>query len=188
MSEDVFDLAEIRPKIDGLRAVDLVRMRKFGVLLALGLDVEADDLISEAVISAWSGNRKCPRSMSVVSFLIGAMRSIASANRVSSKRTASPVSLEATGTDGLPILEIVCPEPSAEERALRDEDIELRVAAIQDLFAEDDEALLVFWADLEGTAKEETMTMNKLDEKAYATIRRRMRRAIDRRFPNGWAA
>jgi RNA polymerase sigma-70 factor (ECF subfamily) len=188
VDQDVLDLAEMRRQIDDLSVVDLFRLRKFGKLLALGLDVEADDLIGEAVVSALNGNRKCPRSLRTVSFLMGAMRSIASAIRVTSRRTERAVSLEATGTDGRSVVEIACPDPTAEERALRQEDVNLRAEALEDLFADDEEALLVLWADFEETPKEETIAMNKLDEKAYATIRRRMRRKIDRKFPNGWTA
>ena len=46
--------------------------------------------------------------------------------------------------------------------------------------------MLVMWAELEETPKEEIMAMNDLDATGYATIRRRLRRKINTAFPCGW--
>lgn len=188
MNRDAFDSDEIRAAIDGLAAIDLARLRRAGRLLALGLACEGDDLISEAVAATLSGARTCPRRMAPVPFLIGAMRSIASAARGAAGRVETAVSLEATGTDGRALIVPVDPEPTAETRLLAAEDKAERIAALENLFADDEQALLMLWADLELTPKEEIMTMSDLDDTTYATIRRRMRRAINGRYPAGWAA
>lgn len=99
------------------------------------------------------------------------------------------MSLDATGTDGLPLVPPpVSREPDVETLWLREEDRSLRIAALEELFADDDDALLMIWADLEETSKEEIKMQHDLNDKAYATIRRRIRRKIEGRFPNGWAA
>lgn len=188
MNRDVFDPEEMRAAIDGLAAIDLARLRRAGRLLALGLACEADDLIGEAVAATLSGARTCPRRMALVPFLIGAMRSIASASRGAAGCVEAAVSLEATGTDGQPLVVLIDPEPTAEIRLLAAEDKAERIAALENLFANDEQALLMLWADLELTPKEEIMTMNDLDDTTYATIRRRMRRAINGRYPAGWTA
>lgn len=185
MDRDVFDPDEMRAGIDALAAIDLARLRRAGRLLAFGLACEADDLIGEAVAATLSGARTCPRRMALVPFLIGVMRSIASAARGAAQRVET-VALEATGTDGRPLVVPVDPERTAEARLLAAEDKAERIAALENLFADDEQALLMLWADLELTPKEEIMRMNDLDEIAYATIRRRMRRAINRRYPAGW--
>lgn len=188
MNRDVFDPDEIRAAIDGLAVIDLARLRRAGRLLAFGLACEADDLIGEAVAATLSGTRTCPRRMALVPFLIGAMRSIASAARGAAGRVETAVSFEATGTDGRPLVVPVDPEPTAETRLLATEDKAERIAALENLFADDEQALLMLWADLELTPKEDIMIMNDLDDTAYATIRRRMRRAINGRYPAGWTA
>lgn len=187
MNRDTFGPDELRAAIDGLAPIDLARLRRAGRLLAFGLACEADDLIGEAVAAALSGARSCPRRMELVPFLIGAMRSIASAARGSRGRVAQ-VPLDATGTDGRPLVVPVDPEPTVEARMLAAEDRARRIAALEDLFADDDQALLMLWADLDFTPKEDIMAMNELDDTAYATIRRRMRRAINARYPAGWTS
>lgn len=186
---DVLDLEEMRQAITGLTTVELVRLRKAGRIYAVGLACDADDLLGEAVAAAIAGNRRCRRDMMIVPFLVGAMRSIASKTRVSAKRAGEVVSLDATGTDGLPLVPPpVSREPDIETLQLREEDRKLRIEALEELFADDDDALLMIWADLEEKSKEEIKMQLDIDDKAYATIRRRVRRKIERRFPNGWTA
>lgn len=186
---DVLDLEEMRHAISGLTTVELVRLRKAGRIYAVGLVCDADDLLGEAVAAAIAGNRRCRRDMMIVPFLVGAMRSIASKTRVSTRRAGEVVSLDATGTDGLPLVPpLVSREPDIETLQLREEDRKLRIEALEELFADDDDALLMIWADLEEKSKEEIKMQLDIDDKAYATIRRRIRRRIERRFPNGWTA
>lgn len=186
---DVLDLEEMRQAISGLTTVELVRLRKAGRIYAVGLACDADDLLGEAVAAAIAGNRRCRRDMMIAPFLVGAMRSIASKTRVSTKRAGEVVSLDATGTDGLPLVPPpVSREPDIETLQLREEDRKLRIKALEELFADDDDALLMIWADLEEKSKEEIKMQLDIDDKAYATIRRRVRRKIERRFPNGWTA
>ena len=188
MERDVLDLDEVRQSIERLTKIDLARLRKAGRIKTLGLGCEADDLIGRAVELAMTGKRQCPRETNFVVFLYNAMRSIASAMRVSPARAKPTVSFDATGTDGRPAIAVASPEPDAETLRLRAEDIAQRIKALEELFADDDEALLMIWADLDDTSKEEIKMQNNLDDKAYATIRRRIRRKIDGRFPNGWSA
>lgn len=186
---DVLDLEEIRQAIDGLTTVELVRLRKAGRIYAVGLACDVDDLIGEAVAAAIAGNRRCRRDMMIVPFLVGAMRSIASKTRVSAKRAGEVISLDATGTDGRPMVAPpISHEPDVETLWLREEDRKLRIEALEELFADDEDALLMIWADLEETPKEEIKMQHDIDDKAYATIRRRIRRKIERRFPDGWTA
>lgn len=186
---DVLDLEEMRQAIAGLTTVELVRLRKAGRIYAVGLACDVDDLLGEAVAAAIAGNRRCRRDMMIVPFLVGAMRSIASKTRVSAKRAGEVISLDATGTDGRPMVAPpISHEPDVETLWLREEDRKLRIEALEELFADDEDALLMIWADLEETPKEEIKMQHDIDDKAYATIRRRIRRKIERRFPDGWTA
>lgn len=185
---DVLDLEEIRSALDGLTQIDLVRLRRAGSKFALALDCTVDDLISEAVCSAYSGGRECRRDLPILVFLIGAMRSIAWNAKVSSRKAGREISLDATGTDGRPLVVLKSNVPDAETLILRAEDVALRIAALEDLFAADEPALLVIMADLDELSKEEIMAMNEMSETTYNSTRTRIRRKMERRFPNGWAA
>ncbi|WP_139114811.1 hypothetical protein [Rhizorhabdus dicambivorans] len=184
----MFDLEEIRSALDGLTQSDLVRLRRAGSKFALALDCTADDLIGEAVCSAYSGARECRRDLPILVFLVGAMRSIAWNAKVSSRKAGSEISLDATGTDGHPLVVLKCDAPDAETLVLRADDTARRIAALEDLFADDEPALLVIMADLDELSKEEIMVMNEMSETTYNSTRTRIRRKMERRFPNGWTA
>jgi DNA-directed RNA polymerase specialized sigma24 family protein len=185
---DVLDLEEIRSALDGLTQSDLVRLRRAGSKFALKLDYTVDDLISEAVFSAYSGARQCRRDLPILVFLAGAMRSIAWNAKVSSRKAGSEISLDATGTDGHPLVVLKCAAPDAETLVLRADDMARRITALEDLFADDEPALLVIMADLDELSKEEIMAMNEMSETTYNSTRTRIRRKMERRFPNGWTA
>ena len=152
----------------------------------MGLDCEAGDLLAEAITLTLEGARNCPREMPLASFLIGAMRSTASAIRKKAAPKPQLVSIDAENAEGRPLVEPASTQRNAEEWMLARDDAEERVRALEQLFADDDEAMLLLWADLEETPKEEIMAMNDLDATGYATIRRRLRRKINAAFSGGW--
>lgn len=186
MSRPVLDLSEARRAIDALTTADLLRLERAGRIYALGLGCEANDLMAEAIALTLEGTRNCPAELGMVSFLIGVMRSTASAIRQKAAPTPQLVSIDAEDADGKPLADPVSTQRNAEEWMLAREDVDERTAALEQLFVDDDEAMLVTWAILEETPKEEIMAMNDLDAKGYATIRKRMRRKIDAAFPDGW--
>ncbi len=55
-----------------------------------------------------------------------------------------------------------------------------------DLFDEDEDALKVLLGLFDTQSAEEVRETWGMDEKAFATIRRRIRRKIDKAFPGGW--
>jgi DNA-directed RNA polymerase specialized sigma24 family protein len=186
VSQPTFDLAEARQAIESLTSTDLLRLRKAGRQYAFAAGCEADDLLNEAVCQTIEGVRNCPRGMEMVPFLIGVMRSRASARQ--QKVEPELVSADATDAEGRFLHEPVETKPNAEELALSREDASARRNALETLFADDEEATLFLWAYLDDLPKEEIMTMIGVDMTAYATIRRRVRRTIDAAFPNGWSS
>lgn len=186
MSGPTLDLAEARQAIDSLSSTDLLRLRKAGRQFAFVAGCEVDDLLNEAVCQTIEGVRNCPRAMAMVPFLIGVMRSRASARR--QKVEPDLVSVDATDADGRFLYEPVETKSNVEELALSREDASARRDALEALFADDDEATLFLWAYLDALPKEEIMKTIGVDVTAYATIRRRVRRTIDAAFPNGWSS
>ena len=186
MSGPILDLAEARQAIERLTSADLLRLRKAGRQYAFAAGCEADDLLNEAVCQTIEGVRNCPREMAMLPFLIGVMRSRASARQ--QKVEPELVSADATDAGGRFLHEPVETKPSVEELGLAQEDASARRNALEALFADDEEATLFLWAYLDDLSKEEIMSMIGVDMKAYATIRRRVRRTIDAAFPNGWTS
>lgn len=186
MSGPILDLAEARQAIERLTSADLLRLRKAGRQYAFAAGCEADDLLNEAVCQTIEGVRNCPREMAMLPFLIGVMRSRASARQ--QKVEPELVSADATDAGGRFSHETVETKPSVEELGLAQEDASARRNALEALFADDEEATLFLWAYLDDLSKEEIMSMIGVDMKAYATIRRRVRRTIDAAFPNGWTS
>ncbi len=186
MSEPTLDLAEARQAIERLTSADLLRLRKAGRQYAFAAGCDVDDLLNEAVCQTIAGVRNCPREMAMLPFLIGVMRSRASARQ--QKVEAELVSADATDAEGRLLHEPVESKPNVEELALVREDVSARRNALEALFSDDDEATLFLWAYLDDLSKDEIMTTIGVDVKAYATIRRRVRRTIDAAFPNGWTS
>lgn len=188
MNGPTLDSAEARQAIESLTSADLLRLERAGRIFALIAGCDADDLLSEAICQTIEGNRNCPREMAIMPFLVGVMRSRAWASKQKANLLPELVSMDATADSGRSRHEPATPERNAEQSALAKEDTAARRDALEALFADDEQATLFLWADLEELSKEEIMVMNALDITAYATIRRRMRRKINAAFPNGWVS
>ena len=186
MSGPTLDLAEARQAIERLTSADLLRLRKAGRQYAFAAGCEADDLLSEAVCQTIEGVRNCPREMAMLPFLIGVMRSRASARQ--QKAEPELVSADATDTGGRLLHEPIELKPNAEEWALAREDAAARQNALETLFTDDEKATLFLWGYLDDLPKEEIMAMIDVDLKGYATIRRRIRRTIDAAHPDGFTS
>ena len=186
MSGSTLNIVEARQAIDRLTSVDLLRLRKAGRQYAFAAGCEADDLLGEAVCQTIEGIRNCPREMAMVPFLIGVMRSRASARQ----QKVEPELVSADATDGGVrfLYEPMEMKQNDEEQALAREDTSARRNALEALFTDDEKAMLFLWAYLDDLPKEEIMVTIGVDVKAYATIRRRVRRTIDAAFPNGWTS
>lgn len=188
MSTPTLNPAEARKAIEGLSSADLLRLERAGRIYALIAGCDASDLLNEAICQTIEGIRNCPRAMAIMPFLVGAMRSRAWSSKQKANLLPELVSLDATTESGGASYEPATPERNAEQSALANEEAAARRDALEALFADDEQATLFLWADLEEMSKEEIMVMNGLDITAYATIRRRMRRKINAAFPHGWVS
>lgn len=135
--------------------------------------VEWNDLLHEAVLRALEGSRRWPEQVSVVVFLAGIMRSLADEywrqHRVRAALYAMPASEVADGAAG--------PEREAIARNA--------LTALDRLFRGDEDALKVITGLSHGLTAEEIQQGYGMDATRYATTRRRIRRAILTKFPDG---
>jgi len=177
---------EIHVAVSKLSMADLVRLKRAGAYFAVGVGVEANDFLNEAICRALDGTRTCPKNVPVVVFLINVMRSMASSARVTAKESPVLESLTSTQQGGTSQIDVRDLARSAEENIVARGDSHDRLKALESLFADDEDALMVVMGDLDGLDAEDTRALGGWDLKAYATIRRRMRRRIDAKYPGGW--
>ena len=183
------DVATVEECVEGLRQLsddDLRRLEQVARIRAMGLHaVDWDgDLLHEAIGRMLDGRRKWPRGVSLVTFLVQTVRSIASDHwrrlENPSVRTESEVA-----TDGASISGVVGNAPDVamqpERRAIAAE----ALAAFEGLFADDEDALRVIDGIASGKSPSEIQEETGMDATRYATTRRRIRRRIDGAMANG---
>ncbi|WFU79939.1 hypothetical protein QA645_36475 [Bradyrhizobium sp. CIAT3101] len=182
--DGMLPVAEVTERLAHLSDADLLRIRRASQYLCYGGARPADELRQEAFRRALDGTRKCRCNLGIVQFLIGAMRSIASSDRkTQSKRPAlSVVSRVGEGA----ALEIRDPRLSPEDLALKQEMTAVIRNAVRLLFEGDVVGQTLVDGLMEGMEGQELRELVGLDEVAFASKRRSVRRRIDRAFPKGW--
>lgn len=187
LAEDALSAEEINAALDNLPEGALVRLERIARWLASGRSISAEDLVQEAVLRALDGVRKCPRTVSVMAFLVGVMRSIVSASNKAVRTDPLALQQDApadTEYDSLTQVRAEGRDPL--QQLIAREDVDRMLAELVDMFHDDPPAELVLLGVCQEMRPEEICADLKLDETGYATIRRRIRRRIDKRYPNGW--
>lgn len=177
---------EVREAITALTTADLIRLKRVGALYAVGIGVEGLEVLNDAVRRALDGTRNCPRDVPMPVFLVNVMRSMASSERTKAKEEPIMESMSSTLDAGPAVLEPPSESRNVEEMRLAREDAEGRLQALEALFLDDDDAQLVLMGDVDEMSADEIRALGGWDEQAYATIRRRIRRKIAARYPQGW--
>lgn len=191
MTDDTFTESEMRQALSALTDVDLLKLERAAVWLTSRRSISPDDLMQEAICRALEGVRRCPRGVRVVAFLINAMRSIRSSHQKATTHDpielAIPVYSPDEERDEIdPLTNIQDQAPNPEEKLVAEGQANQMKAALLGLFDDDPEAELVLLDIFAGLSAEETRSDLQLDETSYATIRRRIRRRINQRYPEGW--
>lgn len=177
---------EVREAIAALTTADLIRLKRVGAAYAVGIGVEGMEVLNEAVRRTLDGTRNCPSDVPMTVFLVNVMRSMASSGRAKAKEEPMMESMSSTLDDGPAVLEPPSERRNVEEMRLAREDAEGRLRALEDIFRDDDDAQLVLMGDVDEMSADEIRALGAWDEQAYATIRRRIRRKIAARYPQGW--
>jgi DNA-directed RNA polymerase specialized sigma24 family protein len=177
---DHLSTSEIHSELKKLSEADIMRIGKIGERYATRCLMDADDLLNEAITQSLSGDRRCPRNVVLTAFLAQTMRSIAFNEKRKAKQAPiqEPVDNDAANDqllslpdEGPTILEVV--ESRSELDALfalfeHDEDVEMLLMGLQD-----------------GYEPEEICGITGWGRKTYSTVRKRLRRGVDKHFPEG---
>ncbi|UYN96074.1 MAG: hypothetical protein KIT25_03775 [Enhydrobacter sp.] len=179
---------EIADAIRGLTPAQWARLRKVAAKLAYGRPVEPEDLLQMAFTSALEEDgRTCPADVDVVRFLAEAMRSIVDGEIDKARRRIVLVPLPKTGgEDGEEEeVEFADDRPNVEERSITAENVAKMRGAILALFDDDPTARDLAEGVMADMTTEELRELTRLDETAYKSKRKLIRRRIDAAFPKG---
>ena len=178
---------EIACAIQDLSDADWTRLRKVAVVYARNRPVEPADLLQEAFHRALDGRRNCPAHVDPVRFLAEAMRSITDGELQKSEARPRLVPIANYGGDETAVDP---PDPALdpEQRAGSAEEAAAMKACLLSLFEDDEIAQLILEGMMEGIEGEELRELTDLDNTAYQSKRRLIRRRIDKKFPKGWTS
>lgn len=168
---------QITQAIGGLSDADKVRLKKVSRRYARPA-ISAEDLLQEAFARALAGGRTCPVDVDIVRFLAEAMRSIAHGEQ--EKLRVEVMELDGIEETALPPTVDLGTEISREEQS------KVVLGQILSLFEDDPEAQEIVEGITAGFTAAELRELTGLDQTAYNSKRRLIRRRIDRRFPEGW--
>jgi RNA polymerase sigma-70 factor (ECF subfamily) len=176
---------EIVSAIRGLTPADSARLRRVAYFYAQRRPIEPADLLQEAFLRALDG-RSCPSHVGVVKFLAEAMRSIAhgEAEKVQHRLALMPV--PKTGDPPVEALNVPCPAPNAVAAMISEENAAEFRRALLALFKDDQAARDIVEGIMEDLSAEELRALTGLDQTAYDSKRKLIRRRIDKAYPHGW--
>jgi DNA-directed RNA polymerase specialized sigma24 family protein len=177
---------EVKRSISVLTSADWLRLHKVARALCRDAAFAADDLLQEAFQRALDGTRQCTRTLDIVHFLAGVMRSIASDWRKARKRRPEICLVTETGSLQDVVLQVRDSAPVADEvLAVNEEAARLR-AAIFALFVDDCLAQRLLEGIMDGLAGAQLRSLTGLSETEFASKRRLIRRRIDKAYPKDW--
>jgi len=168
---------EIGPLFDGLSRDDKLKLYAVEAMLRRGTGFGKTELLREAICRTLDGDRKCPRNVVFMAFLIMTMKSIASHARKEAGRTVAmaecePASLNATDV------------PTAQSP----EDDLIIASMLREIYGRlkgDDEATLVLMGWEDELRGQDLRIATGLDQSALDYAIRRIRACARKLYPDG---
>jgi len=176
-------------QIAKLSKADHLRLKQAAIHLCKLKNLHPGDLLQEAFFRSLNGARRQNPEVGIVPFLVGVMKSIVSSECKARSRHPEVSLLKPADGAG----QEVDHETDLQDEKLTPEQqvISARTEAdikgkVLGLFEDDPVALTVVEGLMEEMEPKEIQELTGLDEKSYATIRRLIRRRINKAFPEGW--
>jgi DNA-directed RNA polymerase specialized sigma24 family protein len=179
---DRFTVAEMHDSIEALSDADVARLVSASRAFCRLCGIPADDLLQEAYNRALEGRRTCGRGTSIVEFLCGVMKSLASQENEARKDGFRPVVVMKNGESVLPDVpaDIVSPE----QAAISAIDDRGALATIDSLVADDEQLQLLIEGIDDNMRGAELQELLGTDEKGLAALRKKLRRRLQDGFPD----
>ena len=169
---------EITNLIRGLSPADILRLGQIAKKYVYRSLMDADEILSEAIVVTASGQRKVPRNVPFVAFLAETMKSIASNEVRKIRKKVTPINDD---PENDPILNIADKNIHIEYEIVANQEIE----RIYELFKNDEDITFLLMAKYDGLSPDEICEMGNWDRTKYNTVQKRLRRGLNQRFPNG---
>jgi DNA-directed RNA polymerase specialized sigma24 family protein len=176
-SEDVSEAFGSLSPENRLKLYEIERIALRGTDLSLG------DLLHEALCTAIMGDRRCPRDVPVMAFIVQTMRSIASHHREKRRREPADGGAAQETQEARPVFSTVASDP---EQILIERESEDTIGAIHDSFEGDEQAQMVVLGWSGGYRGKELRDFVGVDQTALDYAIKRIRRTMTKRYPNGW--
>ncbi|NOJ46039.1 hypothetical protein [Bradyrhizobium archetypum] len=168
--------AEVADALRTMTSADRVRLERFARLRSAGLPGwEWEDLLHEAIDRALSGLRKWPRSISMVEFMCGTIRSI-SGDIWREGRQKVNVSVTPIGPDMDSEIDVHDQRPGPEREVIA----RSMLTGIFRAFEDDSDALAVLKGLADALGPEEIQRRSDMNARRYASAQKRIRRRISR--------
>ena len=148
-----------------------------------GTDLSPGDLLHEALSAAIMGDRKCPRDVPFMAFIVQTMRSIASHHREKRRRESADGGAAQEAQEARPVFSTVTSDP---EQMLIERESEDTVGAIHDCFEGDEQAQMVVLGWSEGYRGKELRDFVGVDQAALDYAIKRIRGSMTKRYRSGW--
>jgi len=178
---------EVKRAVSALPRAHWLRLHKVARALCRNAHFEAEDLLQDAFTRALEGSRRCARTVNIVHFLVGVMRSIASDWRKACKRRLEIIGpASPTGLLQEVVVKVRDERPAADDWIASAQEATCIKRAILDLFADDGVAQRMLEGIFDGMAGEELRSLTELSQTQFASKRRLIRRRIDKAFPQEW--
>ena len=176
-------LEECKAALAALSQAEMIRLRRAADQLVGDGVMGRDDLIQESYCRVLAGSRPWPSDARLLPFLINVMKSVVSSERQKRRRSEkdgsavrAPLSLHDAG--GL-VIDAEDPDPNIEERLVANAGAAEFRREMLELFADDEVAQIFVEGIAEGMQGEELRQLTDLDQTAFNSKRRLIRRRID---------
>jgi RNA polymerase sigma-70 factor (ECF subfamily) len=170
--------ARIDEILAGLSDADLLRLRRFAQLRArLIPSMEWQDLLQEAIALVLDGRRTWPRSVDFLIFMRQTIRSIANNRLRQETRRGFSVEFD----DAADVADMGGASQSEPEQAAAHRETLERINL---LFEKDSEVLAILAGLAAGESPREIQERSGMTATEYASAQRRIRRSLDRAFPD----
>lgn len=178
---------EVEAALDGLTPLDLARLVAIERRYLYGTDFAEGDLLQEAMCSALQEEKRCPRTVRFVTFLVQSMRNIAGHQR---RRLQQHVPIEeATTGERKPKFEPKDSGPSPEEIVMQAEQGRRASevwSALNVHYGTDEQMSLVLLGWENDMRGEELRELVGVDQPRLDYLIKKIRRIACREYPKGW--
>jgi hypothetical protein len=166
-----------------LSTEDKLKLAAIETAYLSGTGMSPKELLHDAMCRAVLGDRKCPREVPVMAFIVQTMRSISSHEREKRHREITDGSPHETPDKAMPV--VFASAPPTPESILLDRVSDI-VGGILSCFDGDEEAQMVILGLSGGRRGKELREFVGVDQAALDYALKRIRRVMIKRYPNGW--